>query len=148
MILFSFVMVASSLSMIRSAKNGPEVPGGYVKTPIEVIVFQGALVGLVTGLVGAGGGFLIIPALVNFYHLPMRRAVATSLIIITVNSFFGLIGDSEKFAEFDWNLLLSYTGSTLIGIFIGFYFADRVSNTFLKVAFGYLILMIGIYIIL
>ena len=116
--------------------------------PVSLIVAQGGLVGLVTGLVGAGGGFLIIPALVNFYQLPMRRAVATSLIIITINSCFGLIGDSEKFASFDWNLLLSYTGSTLMGIFIGFYLAERVSNKFLKIAFGYLILIIGIYIIL
>ncbi|WP_312139517.1 sulfite exporter TauE/SafE family protein [Sphingobacterium sp.] len=148
MLLFSMVMIASSLSMIFAMKKHliPEVP--RVNVPISLVIAQGALVGLVTGLVGAGGGFLIIPALVNFYHLPMRRAVATSLIIITINSCFGLIGDSEKFAEFDWNLLLSYTGSTLVGIFIGFYFAERVSNTFLKVAFGYLILMIGIYIIL
>lgn len=148
MILFSFVMVASSLSMIRSAKNGPEVPGGYVKTPIEVIVFQGALVGLVTGLVGAGGGFLIIPALVNFYHLPMRKAVATSLIIISINSFFGVMGDIEKFELFDWELLLGYTGGTVFGIFIGFYLSEKISNKNLKKGFGYMILLVGVYILI
>ncbi len=148
MLLFSLVMIASSLSMIFSLKKQdlPIIEPRHV--PVSLIVAQGGLVGLVTGLVGAGGGFLIIPALVNFYQLPMRRAVATSLIIITINSCFGLIGDSEKFASFDWNLLLSYTGSTLMGIFIGFYLAERVSNKFLKIAFGYLILIIGIYIIL
>ena len=147
MILFSFVMIASSLSMIRSAKNGIELPAENTKTPIEVIVLQGALVGLVTGLVGAGGGFLIIPALVNFYRLPMRRAVATSLIIITINSFFGVMGDLEKFEFFDWNLLLGYTGGTVLGIFIGFYLADKIPNKSLKVAFGYMILLLGLYIL-
>lgn len=148
MILFSFVMVASSLSMIRSVKNNPEVPASHIKTPIEVIILQGALVGLVTGLVGAGGGFLIIPALVNFYHLPMKRAVATSLIIISINSFFGVMGDLEKFELFDWNLLLGYTGGTVLGIFIGFYLSDRISNKSLKKGFGYMILAVGLYILL
>ena len=148
MILFSFVMITSSLSMIRSAKNGLEVPAENTKTPIEVIILQGTLVGLVTGLVGAGGGFLIIPALVNFYRLPMRRAVSTSLIIITINSFFGLMGDLEKFEVFDWPLLLIYTGGTVLGISIGFYLSDKISNKSLKIAFGYMILLVGVYILI
>lgn len=147
MILFSFVMIASSLSMIRSGKMTLKAPDEAVKTPIEVIALQGAMVGLVTGLVGAGGGFLIIPALINFYQLPMRKAVATSLIIITINSFFGVVGDLEKFPQFDWPLLLGYTGAAIFGIFIGFYFADKVSNKSLKVVFGYMILLVGCYIL-
>jgi len=148
MILFSLVMVASSLSMIRSAKNGHEVPNESFKVPIEIIILQGILVGFVTGLVGAGGGFLIIPALVNFYHLPMRKAVATSLIIISINSFFGVMGDLEKVELFDWPLLLSYTGGTILGIIIGFYLSSKISNKSLKVAFGYMILFVGIYILI
>ncbi len=148
MLLFSCVMIASSLSMIFASRQEVVIRDVNLHAPVVLVIAQGALVGLVTGLVGAGGGFLIIPALVNFYHLPMRRAVATSLIIITINSAFGLIGDTEKFVEFDWNLLLSYTASTLVGIFIGFYFAEKVTNQFLKSAFGYLILVLGIYIIL
>ncbi|WP_209023064.1 sulfite exporter TauE/SafE family protein [Sphingobacterium sp. CZ-2] len=147
MIVFSFVMLASSISMIRTAQKGIETPKVAHVVPLEIIILQGAFVGLITGLVGAGGGFLIIPALVNFYFLPMRKAVATSLIIITINSFFGVLGDIEKFAEFDWKLLGFYTAGTVLGIFIGFAFADKVSNKSLKISFGYMILLIGAYIL-
>ncbi len=148
MILFSFVMIASSLSMIRSGKHDLEIPRENLRIPIEIVVLQGAIVGLITGLVGAGGGFLIIPALVNFYRLPMRRAVATSLIIISINSFFGVMGDIEKFEIFDWNLLLLYTGGTVLGIFIGFYLAEKIPNKLLKIGFGYMILFVGLYILI
>lgn len=147
MLVFSLVMLASSISMIRTAKLGIEQPKGNHKVPLELIILQGAFVGLITGLVGAGGGFLIIPALVNFYFLPMRRAVATSLIIITINSLFGLLGDLEKLPLFDWKLLGWYSAGTVVGIFIGFALADRVSNKFLKISFGYMILIIGVYIL-
>lgn len=148
MLLFALVMLASSISMIRTAQIGLETPKTAHRVPLELIVLQGAFVGLITGLVGAGGGFLIIPALVNFYFLPMKKAVATSLIIITINSCFGLLGDLEKIQLFDWNLISMYTAGTVIGIFIGFGFANRVSNKFLKVAFGYVLLVIGVYILL
>src|SRR5690606_27486721 len=110
-----------------------EVPTQSHQFPMEIIILQGALVGLVTGAMGAGGGFLIIPALVNFYHLSMRRAVATSLVIISINSFFGLAGDFEKFPTFDWLLLGGYTLGAMIGLIVGFYFADRLPGYRLKV---------------
>ncbi|MGO1596144.1 MAG: sulfite exporter TauE/SafE family protein [Sphingobacterium sp.] len=147
MILFSIIMIASSLSMIRSAQRRLEVPTQSHQFPIEIIILQGALVGLVTGAMGAGGGFLIIPALVNFYHLPMRRAVSTSLVIISINSFFGLAGDFEKFPTFDWVLLGGYTLGATIGLAVGLYFADRIPGHRLKAAFGYVILLVGLYVL-
>src|SRR5690606_34880090 len=91
-------------------------------------------------------GFLIIPTLMNFYHLPIRRAVATSLIIIFINSFFGILGDLEKIPDFQWPLLISYTMAVLLGISIGFYYAGKIPNKLLKITFGYLILAIGLFI--
>lgn len=91
---------------------------------------------------------MIIPALVNFYGMPIKRAVSTSLVIITINSLFGVIGDAEKFVDFDWPLILGYTTCAVIGIFIGFALSHRIKGQHLKRMFGYLILVMGIYIIL
>src|SRR5690606_42062861 len=78
------------------------------KDPRYVMILHGAMLGFITGGVGAGGGFLIIPALVNFYGMPIMYAVATSLAIISFNSFFGLAGDLEKRHLFDWSILVPY----------------------------------------
>lgn len=147
MLLFSLIMIASAMSMIRTAQRKFEVPSRSHEFPIEIIMLQGALVGLITGAVGAGGGFLIIPALVNFYHLPMRRAVSTSLVIIAINSFFGLAGDLEKFPTFDWMLLGSYTLGAVIGLGLGFYWAEKIPGHRLKAGFGYVIMAVGLYVL-
>lgn len=146
MILFAIVMIYSALNMINGSisikKMGEE--GRYNRLAIAI---QGAGVGFVTGVVGAGGGFLIIPALINFYKLPMTSAVSTSLAIICINSLFGLAGDLEKFSLFDWQTILVYTGLLLSGMFLGFYLVRFFSNTQLKVGLGYLILVIGLVIL-
>ncbi|MFZ4262230.1 sulfite exporter TauE/SafE family protein [Sphingobacterium sp. HJSM2_6] len=147
MLLFAAVMLTSSINMIRTAKFPLESSAKAFHVPLYGVMLQGAMVGFITGLVGAGGGFLIIPALINFYKLPIRKAVATSLIIITINSCFGLLGDLEKFPEFDWRLISAYTLSTVFGLFIGFNLVKKVSNLFLRVSFGYMILIIGLYIL-
>jgi len=148
MILFALVMIASSYSMIsgtgisfvRTSKRNSE--------SVRQVVAQGLFVGFVTGVVGAGGGFLIIPTLVSVFSLPMKKAVSTSLVIIAINSAFGLLGDLEKFPEFDWYLLLSYTFFTIGGIFIGFFLSNKMDGEQLKKSFGYLILIVGIFVLL
>lgn len=144
MVLFGSIMILSAFSLIK----------GYTALSTDLTnfsgyltVLQGIAVGLVTGVVGAGGGFLIIPALINFYKLPMRRAVATSLLIIGVNSLFGLIGDAEKFADFDWYIICNYTIFLVIGIFGGFYICKYINGDRLKRFLGYLILAMGTFII-
>lgn len=147
MILFAVVMLGSSISMIRRREEQIE-QNKEKEASISKVVVDGGVVGLVTGLVGAGGGFLIIPALVNFFQMPIKRAVSTSLVIIAVNSFFGLLGDTEKFDRFDWQILLSYTVAVIVGMFVGFSISKGVGGSKLKVIFGYLVLFIGIYILL
>ncbi len=148
MVLFALVMLGSSIAMIKKRDERLEYDNVQKKVPVGKIIAEGGAIGLVTGLVGAGGGFLIIPALVHFFRMPIKRAVSTSLVIIAVNSFFGLLGDIEKFRGFDWWVLLSYTAAVIIGMFGGFSISKGLDGSKLKVIFGYLVLFIGIYILI
>ncbi len=148
MLLFAVVMLASAISMIRSTKSLSILPDGQTDRNSTTVSIAGVLVGFVTGVVGAGGGFLIIPVLVNFFRLSIKRAVATSLLIIAINSFFGLMGDLEKFKNFDWYLLIGYTLFTIGGIFAGFSLSKKISASLLKKIFGYFILAVALAILI
>src|SRR5690606_37316229 len=104
-------------------------------------------VGMLTGSVGAGGGFLIIPALLLFSGLPMRQAIGTSLLIIAAKSLIGFTGDAGL-TEMNWTLLLSVTGLAIIGIFAGNKLSKRISSHKLKKGFGWFVLAMGTYIIM
>jgi uncharacterized membrane protein YfcA len=146
MILFAVLMLGASVSMIRPTplKAGPQTAGqGY---NYLLIVVEGLVVGLLTGLVGAGGGFLIIPALVLFAGLPMKNAVGTSLLIIAAKSLLGFLGDVGHQA-IDWSFLLVFSAFAVSGIFIGFALSKRISGEKLKPAFGWFVLVMGIYIL-
>lgn len=147
MLLFSVVMILASLSMIRGRREEQEVrdSDNFVSSSIAII-FLGILVGSVTGLVGAGGGFLIIPALVIIAGLPIKTAIGTSLLIIAVNSLMGFLGDIQN-EDIHWVFLLSFTGLSVAGIFIGSYTSKFVNNKNLKKLFGWFILIMGIYVI-
>lgn len=148
MLLFAVLMVAASISMIRNKNKRPaEDKAGKQKFNYPLILVEGTVVGVLTGLVGAGGGFLIIPALVLLSKLPMKQAVGTSLIIIAVKSLVGFTGDLGREAM-DWTLLLSVTGLAVIGIFIGNILSKKFSSEGLKKGFGWFVLAMGIYIIL
>jgi uncharacterized membrane protein YfcA len=117
-----------------------------------MILVEGVVVGLVTGIVGAGGGFLIIPALVILAKLPMKMAVGTSLLNITVKSLSGFLGDLGNPQiglghGIDWTFLISFTSIALVGIFIGTYLSKFISGQKLKKGFGWFVLIMGIYII-
>src|SRR5262249_7483060 len=103
-------------------------------------------IGIVTGLLGAGGGFLLIPTLVLLGNIPMKEAIGTSLLIIALNSLIGFTGDIGHF-EIDWPFLLRLTAIAIAGIFAGGYFGKKISGTKLKKAFAWFILVMGIYII-
>jgi len=146
MVFFGLVMLFSAWRMIGYTHTSEQDRAKEV--PRYIMVLQGALLGLITGVVGAGGGFLIIPALVNFYHMSMLYAVSTSLAIISLNSFFGLAGDLEKFHLFDWDVLGPYTSLLMLGMFVGFYVSRFFKSEQLKKGLGYLVLVIGLYVII
>ena len=119
---------------------------GEQKFNYPMILLEGAVVGILTGLVGAGGGFLIIPALVLLSKLPMKQAIGTSLLIIAAKSLIGFTGDPGK-QNMDWKLLLSVTGLAIAGIFIGNAMSKKISASSLKKGFGWFVLVMGVYII-
>ncbi len=147
MLLFATLMVAASYSMIKKTKVAVVDPLQKQHFNYPVILIEGAIVGLLTGLVGAGGGFLIIPALVLLSKLPMKEAVGTSLVIIAAKSLIGFYGEAN-IASMNWGLLSSVAAFAIVGIFIGTMLSKKIDGAKLKPAFGWFVLVMGIYIII
>ncbi|MCO5240902.1 MAG: sulfite exporter TauE/SafE family protein [Chitinophagaceae bacterium] len=147
MVLFAILMLASALSMLRrTTVTSPAVTSAKSIMDYVQLGAFGVGIGCVTGFLGAGGGFLIIPALVLLLKLPMKQAVGTSLLIIAINSLIGFAGDLDHY-EFQWGFLLFITGIASVGIFIGTHFAEKIPAQKLKRGFGWFVLVMGIYII-
>lgn len=147
MLLFACLMLASSWSMIKNGRQQlTAVPPSDKPRKMGPLFFQGIAVGMVTGLLGAGGGFLIIPALVLFGKLPMKQAVGSSLTIMAFSSLFGFFSTSNQY-DIDWVKLLSFTAIAVSGIFIGTSLSDRISGASLKKGFGWFVLAMGIYVL-
>jgi len=142
MVLFAVIMFFAALSMLK--KRRPTVSEESPSTLIFII--QTIIVGLLIGLVGAGGGFLIIPSLVFFAKLPIRKAVATSLLIIALNSLIGFTGDIQNL-DIDWHFLLVFTSISVVGIFIGIYLNKFLNDAQLKKGFGYFVLLMALFIL-
>jgi uncharacterized membrane protein YfcA len=148
MILFAIVMVAASISMIKPQKKTAAVDeNAPMVYNYPMILLEGAVVGVLTGLVGAGGGFLIIPALVLLAKMPMKKAVGTSLFIIAAKSLIGFTGDLKGSEIIDWKLLGFFTAASIVGIIIGILLAKKIPGEKLKTSFGWFVLIMGVYII-
>lgn len=145
MVFFALIMLVASVSMIKSS-NKTDSNGTLRRFNYPLILIEGFVVGVLTGIVGAGGGFLIIPALVLLAKLPMKKAVATSLLIIAIKSLIGFIGDIETMS-IDWEFLLIFSGISVVGIFIGVGLTKYIKGEKLKKGFGWFVLLMAIYII-
>jgi uncharacterized membrane protein YfcA len=147
MLLFAILMIAASFSMIKKDKKKTEDNGAKQKFNYPIIFLEGSIVGILTGLVGAGGGFLIIPALVILSKLPMKEAVGTSLVIIAAKSLIGFFGEGNE-TIIDWTLLTKVSAFAIGGILIGTLISKKIDGAKLKPAFGWFVLVMGIYIII
>ena len=146
MVLFALLMLVASISMIRNKKVVSDQETEQEDFKIGKLIIYGITIGLVTGLLGAGGGFLLIPALVLLLKLPMKKAIGTSLMIIALNSLIGFTGDIGHFT-IDWFFLLKITAIAVAGIFIGGALSKKIRGEQLKKGFGWFVLIMGIYII-
>jgi uncharacterized membrane protein YfcA len=138
-------MLPAAYFMIIGKKESKELKLTNSKQ-LVLLVLEGSIVGVLTGIVGAGGGFLIVPVLVLMTGLDMKKAIATSLFIIAIKSLIGFLGDIQNL-EIDWDFLLLFSAISIIGIFIGTFLRKFISNKNLKKGFGYFILFMAMYII-
>ena len=143
MLVFAVLMVVASISMIRTKKSESKKTDFSPMMKYLMIGLEGLVVGGVTGFVGAGGGFLIIPALVILVGLPMKIAVGTSLFIIAAKSLLGFIGDVQHQPYIDWALLFQIAVIAIAGLFIGVKVSDKISEKLLKKGFGFFVLIMG-----
>lgn len=149
MLVFAVIMVLASVSMIRPCKDcEKQADDSEPDFNYLMIILMGSLVGIITGLVGAGGGFLIIPVLVFFAKIPMKSAVGTSLFIIAINSAVGFIGFvTSEHSVINWSLLIKFSMLAVAGIFIGLFLSGKISGKKLKTGFGWFVFMMGCYIL-
>jgi uncharacterized membrane protein YfcA len=146
MLVFAVLMLLASWSMIRNKESKKMMKAKEGSARVFPLMIFGLLIGVVTGLLGAGGGFLIIPTLVLFLGLDMKTAVGTSLLIIAINSLFGFLFTLNHFT-YNWFLLLSFTILAAAGLFIGSRFSEKISPASLKKGFGWFILVMGVFVI-
>jgi uncharacterized membrane protein YfcA len=146
MVVFAFVMIFASVGMIRPLKE--KTVFEKEKLNYFKIVLMGIFIGLVSGFVGAGGGFLIVPTLLFFAKTPIKMAVGTSLFIVAAQSLIGFVGDIISNQVIDWKLLQFFTLASIFGIFLGNIIFKKVEDKKLKISFGWFVLAMGIYIII
>lgn len=142
LMVFALIMLVAAFAMIkdRSVEADPAQNEGH---NYKRVALDGALVGLVTGLLGAGGGFLIIPALVVFARLSMKQAVGTSLLIIAINSLIGFATGLDRQA-IDWTFLVEFTTVAVVGISFGSWATRYIEGASLKRAFGWFVLVLSL----
>lgn len=150
LIFFSIMMIVASISMIKKKKEVEKSEEKDVSETkrIMFILFEGLVVGILTGIIGAGGGFLVIPVLVMFAKLDMKEAIATSLLIISIKSLFGFLGDLGNGQAINWAFLMGFSVFTIGGALLGSYMSKFVPSEKLKPIFGWFVLVMGTFILI
>ncbi|MFI1564295.1 sulfite exporter TauE/SafE family protein [Streptomyces sp. NPDC020490] len=144
LIAFALMMIATAFAMIRGRKQQPKKV--HHELPVMHVLLDGIVVGLVTGLVGAGGGFLVVPALALLGGLPMTVAVGTSLLVISMKSFAGLAGYLAS-VHIDWGFALLVTAAAVVGSVIGGLVAGRIPQNALRKSFGWFVAVMGVFVL-
>ncbi|SCF11359.1 hypothetical protein GA0070558_12935 [Micromonospora haikouensis] len=142
---FALMMLATAVAMIRGRRDAGDRPVPH-ELPVPRVILDGVVVGLVTGLVGAGGGFLVVPALALLGGLPMPVAVGTSLVVIAMKSFAGLAGYLST-VSIDWGLAAAVTAAAVVGSLAGGRLAGRVPEAVLRRAFGWFVVVMGVFVL-
>lgn len=146
MIGFALMMIATAGAMLRGRRSTGDNTPSDRPLPLGKILLEGGIVGLVTGIVGAGGGFLVVPALVLLGGLSMPLAVGTSLLVISMKSFAGLAGYLTS-VSLDWPLVLAVTAAALVGALIGAQLTSVVPEAALRRGFGVFVLVMGVFVL-
>lgn len=145
--LFALVMIPAAMSMLKSTQEKQISNDAKQKTyNYPIVLAEGVVIGVITGLVGAGGGFLIIPALVILTKLDIKKAIGTSLVIVTLKSLSGFFLGDAMTLNIDWNFLIIFTGIAITGIFVGTRINTMVDSHKLRKGFGYFILIMAAFI--
>ncbi|MBX9427315.1 MULTISPECIES: sulfite exporter TauE/SafE family protein [Streptomyces] len=147
LIAFALMMLATAYAMLRKPRDGAKkARPAHSDLPLKHIAVEGLVVGAVTGLVGSGGGFLVVPALAILGGLPMGIAVGTSLLVIAMKSFAGLAGHLSG-VSVDWGIALTVTVAAVIGSLIGARLAGRIPQDALRKAFGWFVVVMGVFVL-
>ncbi|MFJ8582556.1 sulfite exporter TauE/SafE family protein [Micromonospora sp. NPDC093277] len=142
---FAIMMLATAVAMIRGRRTAEGRPVPH-ELPVPRVLLDGVVVGLVTGLVGAGGGFLVVPALALLGGLPMPVAVGTSLVVIAMKSFAGLAGYLSS-VHVNWGLAAAVTAAAIVGSLLGGRLAGRIPADLLRQAFGWFVVVMGVFVL-
>ncbi|MFJ3975281.1 sulfite exporter TauE/SafE family protein [Streptomyces sp. NPDC090021] len=146
LVAFALMMLATAAAMLRKPRKPMQAKPVHAEMPVKHVVVEGLVVGAVTGLVGSGGGFLVVPALALLGGLPMSVAVGTSLLVIAMKSFSGLAGHLDG-VQIDWSLALMVTAAAVVGSLIGSRFAGRIPQDVLRKAFGWFVVVMGVFVL-
>ncbi|MEU9670651.1 sulfite exporter TauE/SafE family protein [Streptomyces bobili] len=146
LVAFALMMLATAAAMLRKSRKANRAKPAHTELPVKHVIVEGLVVGAVTGLVGSGGGFLVVPALALLGGLPMSVAVGTSLLVIAMKSFSGLAGHLNG-VQIDWSLALMVTAAAVVGSLIGSRFAGRIPQDTLRKAFGWFVVVMGVFVL-
>ncbi|RPK90026.1 sulfite exporter TauE/SafE family protein [Streptomyces sp. ADI98-10] len=146
LVAFALMMLATAVAMLRKSRKPKAAKPAHTELPVKHVIVEGLVVGAVTGLVGSGGGFLVVPALALLGGLPMSVAVGTSLLVIAMKSFSGLAGHLAD-VQIDWSLALMVTAAAVVGSLIGSRFAGRIPQDTLRKAFGWFVVVMGVFVL-